>query len=333
MSIVRAARVVTLLLPSLVPVAAAAQAGNPTDVLPHMAGTLKVTILSTMLADNAGSLNTFGEWGFAALLESDGHQLLIDTGAHPETVVRNAEALNIKLCGVQDVVLTHYHRDHTSGLLTLRRACMTENPQAFSRAHVAPGIFWSRPNGASEGNQMIATRKDYLATGGVFVEHSGPAEIVPGVWVTGSIERKFPERNFASGCKVVTPAGLVEDNIPDDQSVFAVTPRGLVVITGCGHAGVVNIVTAVTAAMPRERLYALIGGLHLYSATDQTLDWTADRLKGFGVQYLVGAHCTGIESVYRLRTQIGLTRQTAVVGAVGASFVLGEGIHAGAIAQ
>ena len=63
------------------------------------------------------------------------------------------------------------------------------------------------------------------------------------------------------------------------------------------------------------------------------MDWTADKLKSFGVRYLIGAHCTGIESLYRLRNRIGLNRQTAVVGAVGASLTLGEGIHPGRIAQ
>jgi len=69
------------------------------------------------------------------------------------------------------------------------------------------------------------------------------------------------------------------------------------------------------------------------AAVKKANEWTADKMKSFGVSYLMGAHCTGIESLYRLRQRIGLTRQTAVVGAVGASFVLGEGIHPGAIAQ
>src|SRR5262245_38189059 len=77
---------------------------------------LKVTVLSTMLADRVG----VGEWGFAALLEADGRCLLIDTGARPETVLHNAAELDIDLSPVTDVVITHNHDDHTGGLLVLR---------------------------------------------------------------------------------------------------------------------------------------------------------------------------------------------------------------------
>jgi 7,8-dihydropterin-6-yl-methyl-4-(beta-D-ribofuranosyl)aminobenzene 5'-phosphate synthase len=80
-------------------------------------------------------------------------------------------------------------------------------------------------------------------------------------------------------------------------------------------------------------VYAIVGGLHLFPATDQQIDWTSDKLKGFGLSYLVGAHCTGINSVYQIRQHLGLPRQSAVVGAVGATFVLGEGIHPGKLAQ
>ena len=73
---------------------------------------------------------------------------------------------------------------------------------------------------------------------------------------------------------------------------------------------------------------AAIGGFHLFAANDETLQWTGSKLKEFGVQQLLGAHCTGIEAVYRLRTMLGLTRKTAVVGAVGSTYTLGQGIRA-----
>ena len=71
----------------------------------------------------------------------------------------------------------------------------------------------------------------------------------------------------------------------------------------------------------------------MFAATDAHVDWTADKLKKSGVRYLIGAHCTGIEAAYRLRKQMGLCRKTAVVGAVGATFNLADGIHPGEIAQ
>ena len=295
----------------------------------HQVKQLKVTILSTMLADEG-----IGEWGFAALVEADGQKLLVDTGARPETVLSNVRDLKIDLSGVRDTVLTHFHGDHTGGLMTLRTEMKKHNSAALSRTHGATGLFYSRPMpDGSEGNPMIAMRPKYQATGGQFVEHDRAAEVMPGVWITGPIARKFPERNWSGSGKVRTPAGLVEDTVPDDQSVVVNTPQGLVVITGCGHAGIVNILTAVDAQFAHRPISAIIGGLHLFNAKDEQVDWTAGQMKNFGVRFLMGAHCTGIESLYRLRTRIGLTRQTAVVGAVGAGFTLGEGIHPGRVAQ
>src|SRR6185369_7324657 len=97
---------------------------------------LKVLVLSTMLADEG-----IGEWGYAALVEVDGHKILFDTGARPRTVLDNARELHVDLSGVEDVVLSHFHDDHTTGLMTLRRELSKINPLAMSRVHVARGIF------------------------------------------------------------------------------------------------------------------------------------------------------------------------------------------------
>jgi 7,8-dihydropterin-6-yl-methyl-4-(beta-D-ribofuranosyl)aminobenzene 5'-phosphate synthase len=291
---------------------------------------LKITVLSTMLSDEG-----IGEWGFAALVEADGHRILVDTGAKPDTVLLNARQLNLDLSDVREVILTHNHDDHTGGLLTLRRELMKKNPAALSIAHVGKGIFYSRPaeGNGKEDNVMIGLRKEYEATGGKFVEHDGPAELFPGAWLTGPVPRIYPERNWSATGKVQTPAGLVEDTIPEDQSLVLNTDKGLVMVSGCGHAGVINTMTFAEKEFPSTPVYALIGGFHLFAATDQQLDWTADKLKDFGVSYLIGAHCTGIEAVYRIREKLNLPRHSAVVGAVGATFVLGEGIHPGRIAQ
>jgi 7,8-dihydropterin-6-yl-methyl-4-(beta-D-ribofuranosyl)aminobenzene 5'-phosphate synthase len=219
------------------------------------------------------------------------------------------------------------------GLLTLRREFMKQHPDAFSIAHVSKGIFYSRPLPEREGNRMIAIRKDYEAIGGKFIEHDGWAEIFPGAWVTGPVPREYPERNWSAAIKVQTPNGLVEDNIPEDQSLVLNTTQGLVVITGCGHAGIINILTDANGKFHDRPVYGVIGGLHLYAATDEQLDWTAGEMKKFHVANLLGAHCTGIESVFHLRDRAGLTRKTAVVATVGSTFTLADGIAVGELAK
>lgn len=292
---------------------------------------VKITVLSTMLADQG-----IGEWGFAALVEVDGYRLLFDTGARPETVLRNAEELKVDLSGVTDVLLSHNHGDHTGGLVRLRETLRAKNPAALSRAHVGPGIFLPRrapDRGDAEANRMLATRPAYEAAGGRFVEHPKPEPIAPGVWLTGPIARRHPEKNYPKGVTVLTAEGAQADTVPEDLSLVIDGKDGLVVITGCGHAGIGNVLSQARDMVPGAPVKAVLGGLHLYDADETTLSWTAGQMRQAGVKQLVGAHCTGIEALHRLRDLLGLDRKTAVVGAVGARYSATGGIEPGAIAQ
>ncbi|MDQ6758904.1 MAG: MBL fold metallo-hydrolase [Acidobacteriota bacterium] len=275
-----------------------------------------------MLADDDG----IGEWGFSALVEADGHKILFDTGNYPDTVVRNLRELKMDLADVPDVILSHNHIDHTGGLMTLRR----EFPQSLRRAHVGQGIMLQRIGT----DRMLKLKTAYEASGGKFIEYSQPVELYPGVWLTGPIPRKYPERNWGVHSQVRLANGsTAEDNIPEDQSLVIDTDKGLVLISGCGHAGVINTLEYARAKIRAAPVHLALGGFHLYSATDANLSWTAAKLKEFGLQSLVGAHCTGVEAVYRIRQLCGLDRSTAVVGAVGAGFRLNKGIEPGSIAK
>jgi 7,8-dihydropterin-6-yl-methyl-4-(beta-D-ribofuranosyl)aminobenzene 5'-phosphate synthase len=301
--------------------------GRPTPTLaaesPSRVRSLKIQILSTMLADDG-----IGEWGFAALVEVDGQRILFDTGARPNTVLENARELKVDLAQAPEVVLSHNHSDHTGGLLTLRKDAQARDPKALARVHVGRGLFWSRPtaDGAGESNLPLKTRAEYEAAGVAFVEHDKPEQILPGVWLTGPVPRVHPERNWSGRGKVRAPEGLVEDTIPEDQSLVFDTDRGLVILSGCGHAGIVNTVEYARKVVRPAPVHAIVGGLHLFALDDERLNWTADQLKASGLENLLGAHCTGIEAVYRTRQRAGLDRKSCLVGAVGASFVLGQGI-------
>jgi 7,8-dihydropterin-6-yl-methyl-4-(beta-D-ribofuranosyl)aminobenzene 5'-phosphate synthase len=325
----RSSRVICLVT-GLILTTGAAGAPPPPEPAGHRVKSLKITILSTMLAEEG-----VGEWGFAALVEADGRRILFDTGLRPETVLQNARELGIDLSSVTDVVLSHHHGDHTGGLLTLRRELAGKSPTAFSRIHVAPGIFSSRrrPGSEKEANPTIAVKSGVEASGAVFVEHRGPKELSPGVWLTGPVPRPHPERNWGPPASIVTSGGLVADSIPEDMSLIIATDRGLVLVVGCGHAGTVNTVDYGRRIVGAEPVYAIIGGLHLFAATDSALAWTAVRLRAVRLGFLLGAHCTGIEAVFRIRELAALSRKRAVVAAVGASFDATKGIDPLTLAQ
>jgi 7,8-dihydropterin-6-yl-methyl-4-(beta-D-ribofuranosyl)aminobenzene 5'-phosphate synthase len=320
----------------LVSLLASVQAQEPRVSAPARVGALKVTVLSTMLADTRG----IGEWGFSALVEADGHRILFDTGARPETVLRNAAELGVDLTNVPDVVLSHHHGDHTGGLLTLRRELSKTNPKALARAYVGRGIFLSRPrDDGREANETIALADSYRASGGTFSEIERPTEIFPGAWLTGPVPRMHPERNWSGKGTIRTTSATgsatvtVEDTIPEDMSLVLDTGRGLVVVSGCGHAGIVNTLEYARKTVREAPVFAALGGFHLFAADRETLDWTAEKLRGMSVANFLGAHCTGIESVYALRNRLNLDRSHCVVGAVGSGFDLQRGLLAGTIAH
>ena len=290
---------------------------------------LKITILSTMLADEG-----IGEWGFSALVEVDGRKILFDTGARPETVLSNIKDLKIDLSDVTEIFISHNHQDHTGGLLRLREELGKKNPGALIVAHAGEGIFYPRVGAKGNTSYILESKPKFEAMGGKFEIHHEPKEIYPGVWISGPVPRIHDERNWNGTGKLVMPNGdVVEDKLPEDQSLIFDTEQGVVILSGCGHAGIVNTVEYAQKFLHKTTTETLIGGFHLFNLSDDKINWTAGKLKAYGVEKIIGAHCTGINAVFALREKIGLDRKTAVVGAVGSYFDLANGISPGQIAK
>jgi 7,8-dihydropterin-6-yl-methyl-4-(beta-D-ribofuranosyl)aminobenzene 5'-phosphate synthase len=267
-------------------------------------------------------------------VEADGHRILFDTGARPNTVLNNAKELGVDLTNITDVVLSHDHSDHTGGLMTLRRAMLEKHPAALSEAYVGKGIFAPRQSAAGKPIEfMISTKRDYEASGGKFIEFDHPVEVWNGIWLTGPVPRKYPERNWSGNRQIQTPEGWKEDTIPEDMSLVINTAQGLVVVSGCGHSGIINTLEYARSTIRNAPIHAAIGGFHLYQLDDDKLRWTAGKLKEFGLGNFLGAHCTGIEAVYRIRELTGLDRKRCSVAAVGAVFDLNKGLDPGSIAR
>ena len=269
----------------------------------------KITILSTMLSD----FHT-GEWGFSAMIEVDGERILFDAGSRENTVLQNAKELNINLDNLDNIFISHNHKDHTGGLITLKK----EYPNSFKNAHVGEGIFYSRPNPDGDGNYILSSRNTLENLGIKFISHKNPTQLVPGVWTTGQVPRKYDEKNWSGVSKMIDSKGnTVEDIIPEDQSLFFDTENGIVLISGCGHAGLANTLDYVQKIIPGRPIYKIIGGFHLLKLSNDKLEWTAGKMREAGVNYFVGAHCTGLNSTYSIRNFLGLTSERALVGSVG----------------
>ncbi len=153
------------------------------------------------------------------------------------------------------------------------------------------------------------------------------------MWLTGPVPRVHPERNWSTLGKVRSDAGDVEDTVPEDMTLVFQTEQGLVYLFGCGHAGVINTLEHTRKTIDPSPVKAIIGGLHLFAADDKHAGVDGGAAEVVRRPAAVGAHCTGVEAVYRIRELAGLTRQTCMVGAVGASYSLTNGINAVRIAK
>lgn len=282
---------------------------------------VKITILSTQMSDTKG----VGEWGFSALVEADSKRILFDAGLKPTTVFDNANEMKISLANIPSLILSHNHLDHTGGVKKLTDAY--SDSASFKTIYIGSGFFYrtANPAGLQKSSDSVS-----LANAGIKIEAVNKfREIVPGIYLTGPTPRIHDEKNYPPGRTINTPKGAVEDNVPEDMSMVIRTSEGLVLLSGCGHAGIINTLDHVRAQFPGKKIVAVIGGFHLLDTPEEKVRWTGERLKDAGIKYFIGAHCTGLNSVYQLRQVLGIKKEDCVVGTVGMTFTSGKGIAGG----
>ena len=266
----------------------------------------------TVLCDNSvGPLaGTLGEHGFAALVEWENGSILFDTG-QGKTLLHNAQRMNRDLRRVDKVVLSHGHYDHSGGLWPLLQSCGSKEVYAH------PGVFSRRyALRKQEKGQSIGMpyEEDFLRGQGATFNFSAEfREIVPDLFLTGEVARMMPFEQGDDGL-FCDDDGCTPDLIHDDQSLLLRTTRGLVLLLGCCHSGIINTIEHARTRTGEGEIYAVIGGSHLGFCSPRQLDETVKHLRNYGIKKICGSHCTGFVSSARLAKEFPGQFHPAQVG-------------------
>jgi 7,8-dihydropterin-6-yl-methyl-4-(beta-D-ribofuranosyl)aminobenzene 5'-phosphate synthase len=247
------------------------------------------------------------EHGFSALVrvEKDGRErtLLFDTGVSPTGMVENMRRLDLSLTDVEVIVLSHGHWDHVTGMegvaRTLGRAGLPVmiHPEFWSRRRIRfPGL---------DPAELPSTSRSALEGAGFeIVEERQPSFLLDGsVLITGEVDRTIEFETGFRGHDAFRDGGWHPDPlILDDQAmVLRLSERGLVILSGCGHAGIVNTVRYAQRLTGQQEIAAIIGGFHLSGPMFETIITpTVRAFDELSAALIVPAHCTGWKAIHQL---------------------------------
>ena len=248
-----------------------------------------------------------GEPGFSALVQvtKSGREqtLLFDTGVSANGVVENVRRLGLSLGDVSAIVLSHGHWDHVTGMDGVARTLGRSNLPVLIHPE-----FWNRrrltfPGG--EPAELPSTSRSALEGAGFeIVEERQPSFLLDGsVLITGEVDRTTEfEKGLPSHEAFRDDAWQPDPLVLDDQALIVRLPeRGLVVLTGCGHAGIVNTVRYAKKLTGEHKIAAIVGGFHLSGpAFEPIIDATVEAFDELAPSVLLPAHCTGWKAVHQL---------------------------------
>ena len=231
------------------------------------------------------------------------HTILFDTGYSQIGVPHNIALLDIELQGIEAIVLSHAHQDHTGSLHKI-----LEGMQGPITLVVHPGAFYypryiERDDGKRQRFPRTLKKEDLASEKVEIVENKNAILLADnGVMVTGEVERTTGFEKGLPGALMETDGKMKPDPVSDDQAlVLNLKGKGLVVISGCSHSGIVNTILHAQKLTGLNEVHALLGGFHLTGPAFETIiEKTIKELKNVAPEVIVPMHCTGWKAIQRL---------------------------------
>jgi len=284
------------------------------------------------------------EHGFAALiaLQDAGVKILWDAGITRIALLENMRRMNIDPTTIHTIALSHGHHDHTTAITDVLAAIgarpkprkweqdtTMEEVQAWMKSQrvpviAHPAIFrerWGlRKDGSRFGPVLPPPRGEWEAAGAEIILSKGPHQLAPGCWTTGAVPRlSFEEAGRSKRAAYREGESLIQDDIIDDQAIaISVKDKGLVVVAGCAHSGILNTVNYAQEISGVERVWAVLGGFHLGPASDEEIERTIDEIKKLEPAMVVPSHCTGFKAISQFAARMP---DQFVLGAVGTKYL------------
>lgn len=252
-----------------------------------------------------------GQHGISLCLQAgkEGYErsILMDVGQNSEALLYNMRLLEIDPASIDAIVITHCHYDHTQGLVDLLKAMGRQDVPVV--AH--PDLFrlnfivspWLRHVGVMNGD----SKRRIEENGGTLFLTSDPLQLLPGLTTSGQVRRRTDFEEVGIALKTIDDEQrVIEDTMADDISLYAsVGDAGLVVMSGCSHAGIVNITAQGVEYSGQDKVASVIGGLHLVEAPADRIAKTAAALEKLGAETVYAGHCTGFAAQAELRGRFG----------------------------
>ena len=255
----------------------------------------------TALMENKPSANRaiISEHGLSLLVERDGYRILFDFG-QSRHFIDNAHRLGIPLSGIDAAVISHGHYDHAAGFRDFlesgfRVPVLYTGKDFFGRKYSRKGMRYADLSSGYD-EAFVLSHGVRLRT----VEHQ--EEIVPGISVISGFGRIHEEEIVPERFVREADSRFIPDDFHDEAALCIETGKGLVLIAGCSHPGIMNMADTVRARMDRD-IYAVVGGTHLSEADDERAFRTFSYLRDTGVSIAALCHCTG-ESAERIASGI-----------------------------